>query len=237
MPPTSIVWYLWLFLLGSSLLIETQLVPDVGGSKVWLRLGSSLLLVLAGVLTARQAAAWKSTAWLVAIGMLFGFLGDAAMANKISILPDRVLGGMLFFGLGHLAYIAALEWTRRRLNLLANNRWWLAILFWQVVGIAIWYGVVFLSDSKPALHYPALGYCLLLALTAGMAWGLALQHQVAWLIALGATLFLASDAILAWQLFRNSGPVTSFLVWATYGPGQMFIVFGFRRLLFSQTTR
>jgi uncharacterized membrane protein YhhN len=236
MPFASILWYLWLLLLGGSLLIDAQLIPDSAGIKTWLRLSSSLVLVLAALVTARQTASpWKWIAWLVATGMLFGFLGDAAMANQLRILPERVLSGMLCFAIGHLAYIAASELTRRQLKLAFSRTWLTAVLAWQVIGIAIWYGVVFLSDSKPALHYPALGYCLLLALTAGMTSGLTLQHRSSWWIALGAALFLASDAILAWQLFRGGGPVIGLLVWATYGPGQMLIVYGFRRLLLRST--
>lgn len=228
----TFLWYLWLLLLGGSLLIDAQLIHDSASIKTWLRLSSSLVLVLAALVTARQAASpWKWIAWLCAVGMLFGFLGDAAMANQLRILPDRVLSGMLCFAIGHLAYIGAVELTRRRLKLAFSRSWLSAVLVWQVIGIAIWYGVVFLSDSKPVLHYPALGYCLLLALTAGMACGLSLQSRPTWWIALGAALFLASDAILAWQLFRGGSSLIGFLVWATYGPGQMLIVFGFRRIV------
>ncbi len=228
----SFLWYLWLLLLGGSLLIDAQLIHDSASVKTWLRLSSSLVLVLAALVTARQTASpWKWIAWLVATGMLFGFLGDGAMANQLRILPDRVLSGMLCFAIGHLAYIAAVELARRRLRLSFSRSWFIAVLIWQVIGVAIWYGVVFLSDSKPALHYPALGYCLLLALTVGMTCGLALQLRSSWWIALGAALFLTSDAILAWQLFRGGGPVIGLLVWTTYGPGQMLIVYGFRRLL------
>lgn len=236
MPIISFLWYLWLVLLGGSLLIDAQLIHDSSGVKTWLRLSSSLVLVLAALVTARQfASPLKWIAWLCAVGMLFGFLGDAAMANHLRILPDRVLSGMLCFAIGHLAYIAAVELTRRRLGLVFSRSWLTAVLVWQIVGVAIWYGVVFLSDSKPALHYPALGYCLLLALTAGMTSGLALQVRSSWWVALGADLFLASDAILAWQLFRGGGPVIGFLVWATYGTGQMLIVYGFRRMLLRST--
>ena len=45
-------------------------------------------------------------------------------------------------------------------------------------------------------------------------------------MACGAALFFASDMILAWGLFRGPIPRQTELVWLTYGPGQMLIVFG-----------
>ncbi len=44
-------------------------------------------------------------------------------------------------------------------------------------------------------------------------------------LAAGGALFLASDLILAFGLFRGSFPHQTEAVWLTYGPGQMLIVF------------
>jgi hypothetical protein len=44
-------------------------------------------------------------------------------------------------------------------------------------------------------------------------------------LALGGALFLASDLILAFGLFRGSFAHSTEAIWLTYGPGQMFIVF------------
>jgi hypothetical protein len=59
-----------------------------------------------------------------------------------------------------------------------------------------------------------------------MATGLALQQgQFTWL-AIGAALFLISDLILAAQLFNDlSFPLIGDVIWLTYGPGQMLIVY------------
>ncbi len=164
---------------------------------------------------------------LITIGMFFGFLGDCAMAGLFNFFPSPVIGGMLFFGIGHLSYITASLIARRCFHLPANTRWWLAIAFWQGIGIVIWYVVVAGSENHLPLHIPALAYGALLAATAGLMSALALlDRRFSW-AAVGAALFLFSDAAIAWGMFQNSSPLTSFLVWATYGPGQMLIVFGF----------
>ena len=45
------------------------------------------------------------------------------------------------------------------------------------------------------------------------------------LLAVGAALFLLSDLILAFGMFRESLTRSIDWVWLTYGPGQMLIVF------------
>lgn len=226
----KLLFLLWLLTLGTSLLIDARLIDDLPPLKLTLRMISSVVLVVAGFLTiARVHKSLRRIAFLVALGMLLGFLGDTTMASILGKewFPDRLLGGMFFFGLGHLAYIAATELTRRKLQLKATSEWWMAIILWQIIGISIWYGVVALSGKQQNLHLPALAYCALLATTAGMTSGLAVCSRGMFAVGLGAALFFFSDALLAWQHFRGSNDLINFLVWATYGPGQMLIVFGY----------
>jgi hypothetical protein len=76
------------------------------------------------------------------------------------------------------------------------------------------------------VHWVALPYALLLASTAGLGSGLAIQDRRFIPLALGGALFLLSDLILAGDMFsdlffRLIGDV----VWLTYGPAQMLIVY------------
>ena len=113
-------------------------------------------------------------ALLVAVGMTLGFVGDLFMAGVIPS-PNRFIGGIAGFGLGHVAYIAAgltlghaLGRCRRPTRLIA----WLA---WLLVGALGWYFVVYRGQRTTALHWATLPYALLLASTAGVATGLALS--------------------------------------------------------------
>ncbi len=74
--------------------------------------------------------------------------------------------------------------------------------------------------------FPALPYSMLLASTAGFATGLAWQNQLFRWMAVGAALFFVSDMLLAIALFRGALLNATTLVWLTYSPGQMLIVFG-----------
>ena len=82
------------------------------------------------------------------------------------------------------------------------------------------------GHTPTTLHWAALPYALLLASTAGFATGLALQDATLLPLALGAALFLLSDLILAAQLFNHLHfPLIGDVIWLTYGPGQMLIVY------------
>jgi hypothetical protein len=195
----------------------------------WTRLCSSLILVIAGWswYTFSRGTSASTLTLLIAVGMTFGWLGDLLMAGVFR-LAEPVLGGIGAFGLGHVAYIAAL--------LLAGNQAgpdgalgrWLVWLAWLLVGLLGWYLVVYRGarGHPTVLHWAALPYALLLASTAGCAAGLATQAWAFAPAAAGASLFLISDLILAAHRFNN---VHFYLiddaVWLTYGPGQMLIVF------------
>jgi hypothetical protein len=193
------------------------------------RIASSLVLVVAGwswyALSRGASGGAERYALFVALGMTLGFLGDLLMAGLIPLEP-HVLGGMLAFGAGHLFYIAAFIGFGNQQGLDAPGPRWVALAVWLVVGMVGWYAVVFRGQDPSVLHWAALPYALLLASTAGFATGLALQARAFIPLAVGAGLFLLSDLILAGQLFSGlTFPLIGDVIWLTYGPGQMLIVY------------
>lgn len=76
---------------------------------VWTRMASSVVLVLLGWYGFLLAPAGEVTTFarLIALGMTFGFVGDLFMAGLLPA-PNRVLGGIAAFGVGHIAYISAI---------------------------------------------------------------------------------------------------------------------------------
>ena len=142
-------------------------------------------------------------------------------------LPDPVLGGIAAFALGHLCYIAGCVRVARRLNFAPRARFWGPIIFWQLFALVGWYLVVFRgARSGPTLLvWAALPYSLLLAGLTGLASGLALADRRFIALAVGGILFLASDLILAFEMFRGTFPHATHAVWLTYGPAQMLIVY------------
>jgi hypothetical protein len=166
-----------------------------------------------------------SFARLIAVGMTFGLLGDLFMARLLPVSP-HVLWGIGAFGLGHVAYIAAILGFGDARGLNAAGPRLAAWLAWLIIGAGAWYFVVFRGQRPTVLHWAALPYSLLLASTTGFATGLAFQHPAFTPLAIGAALFLISDLILAARLFAGrSFPRIDDIIWLAYGPGQMLIVY------------
>lgn len=211
------------FALGKENADQTHRVPTR------MRMGSSLALVLAGWSWWWISADsdWHQLALFVAVGMSFGFLGDLFMAGILS-LGDRVIAGISAFGLGHIAYIAGLVHFGNRFDMSDPTKRWGALAVWLFIAALAWFYVVYRGAEKPeVVHYIALPYALLLAATAGFATGLALHSSGTFLVlAVGGALFLTSDLILAAQIFNDLHfRLIGDVVWLTYGPGQMLIVF------------
>ncbi len=242
------LWLLWAALLFGGFLLGSSADDPTHRMPTWARMGSSAALVLAAwawfVLARGRRAGGNGNegeagrrgdhdrdrdtrgfALLVALGMTAGFAGDLILAE---FLPggENVLAGIAAFGLGHVLYITAiLRWAGRRGLDDARTRW-AAFAVWWVVGAVAWYLVVFRGQEATALHWAALPYALLLAGTCGAATGLAAQARAFVLMAVGTALFLASDLILAAQLFNDVDfRLIGDVIWLTYGPGQMLIVY------------
>ncbi len=232
--PVQIGWLIALVAIWAALLFGGYLIgqPSRLSSRrlsTLNRLLSSFVLVLAAwswVIFVRQTPT-AGFALLIAIGMTLGFLGDALMAGLISI-GDRMLSGMVAFGLGHVAYIIAGLYYGNRSGLVAFGPRLFGWLLWLFVGFLGWYLVAYRNSRPTFLHWAALPYSLLLASTAGIATGLALQSARFAPFVLGAGLFLLSDLLIAMRSFGGKSlRVTSLddLIWLTYGPAQMLIVY------------
>ena len=194
---------------------------------VWTRMGSSATLVLAAWSWFRfgRGSSAVGFALLVAVGMTCGMAGDLFMA-KVLPASNHTLAGIGAFALGHVAYIGACLSFATALGLDAGRALFGAWAAWLLVGLLGWYLVVFRGQRATFLHWAALPYSLLLASTAGFAAGLALQEPTFVLMAVGAGLFLVSDLILAGGLFAGRRfNLMDDVVWLTYGPAQMLIVY------------
>jgi hypothetical protein len=192
----------------------------------WTRLASSLVLVIAGWYwwaLARESGA-AGFALAVAVGMTLGFVGDLFMAKLIIRSDKHVLGGIGAFGLGHIAYIVG--FVRFGDAIGATDGRIAVWLVWLIIGAGAWYVVVFRGQKHSVLHYAALPYALLLSSTAGFATGLAINLSAFIPLAVGCALFLLSDLILAARLFNGLFfRLIDDVVWLTYGPAQMLIVY------------
>jgi uncharacterized membrane protein YhhN len=229
-------WLIALLVAWAALLLGSVVASVLSRQRMVTRLHltSSLALVVAAwswYLVARATPAAALFALLVALGMTLGFVGDLLLADALPI-EQGFLAGMAAFALGHIAYITAILSQTPHVQ-------WAVEGFALLIGLAGWYVVVFRGGKDAmTLRWAALPYALLLATTAGLAVGLAMQTPVFLPLALGATLFLVSDLLVAGEHFgRTRFPHIGDAVWLTYGPAQMLIVYAVNRALVVATLR
>jgi len=227
--PFAALWVVWAALLAAAMVLGNLTDGHSSAAATAARMGSSVALVVTGWFA---YSLWRNTsaghfALCIAIGMTLGTIGDFFNANLLKFIPlkDPVLGGILAFGLGHIAYIVGCKTLATRAGLTNRRAMFAAIVVWQLIGLVGWYFVAMQGTKARDLVWPALPYSLLLAGTAGITSGLALQCSRFIPLALGGALFLASDLILAFGMFGGRIPHQTEWVWLTYGPGQMLIVF------------
>jgi hypothetical protein len=231
-PPAAGVWLAGLLVLWAALLFGSFIFGRVNAARtgripMWARLASSGVLVLAAWSWYAVSRGTTSSlfALLIAAGMSFGLLGDLFMARLLPV-AQHIVFGMAAFGLGHVAYIAAgLMYGNYHGLAEAKSRYGVWVI-WLMIGLVGWYLVASRGQKRTVMHWVALPYTLLLASTAGVAAGLAIQDAALWPMAAGAALYLLSDLIVATRIFRGIFfPLMEDAIWLTYGPGQMLIVY------------
>lgn len=165
-----------------------------------------VLILLVGVLQWGRPGRSRS---LVAAGLLFGAIGDVLLAWP----TEQFLPGLVAFLVSHLLYIGAFVHQDR-----SPATGWL--LLYGGVGAGM---VGILGPRLGSMMVPVVVYVVVIA---GMAWRAgALCGRVAGGAAamFGASLFLLSDSILAFNRFHTSFSLASEAVMITYWAAQFWI--------------
>ena len=196
----------------------------LGGPWLWLHylckpLATVLLLVLAIKAVAPVSARYQFT---VIAGLLFSLVGDICLMWP----TDLFLFGLVAFLLAHLCYISVFvsdSTTPTRLT---------SIGAFALFGAANLAGL--LPRLESAMRVPVLVYVVALILMAGLAVArarslcAAAQPRSALAgsartAAIGATLFVISDTLLAWNRFGGGIPLASLWVLGSYFTAQWYI--------------
>ncbi len=220
----GLLFALDVLLLAGGLILGRPDAAQTGRLPRPLRMALSIILVVVALLQWRLAAATPAAAYAgwVLLGMALGFFGDLVMAGLIPT-PNRLLGGMSAFGLGHVAYIIALATPTAALGL--GRRLPVVGLLLALVAIVLWARLVRKPGGPQALNVAALGYSMLMAATNALALNLALGNARFGPLAAGAALFLISDLILGhWNIRGHGWRSIDDHIWITYNLGQLLIV-------------
>jgi uncharacterized membrane protein YhhN len=194
---------------ATTAIVTLQWRPDAP-AVVWVAkpAATAALAALAFVTTPAVAQRYR---WLLGAGLVASTAGDVLL-----MLPsDPFLAGLGAFLVAHLCYLGAFAqrggWLRRKEG---------------VVGFAAVATVVLslvLPNVGGVLRAAIIGYVVVIALMAAQATSVLLEapdDRSARLAAIGASLFVASDALLALDRFVMVMPARDVLVLAPYWLGQ-----------------
>jgi len=157
-------------------------------------------------------------------GLVFSLAGDVfLMLPGVGAGSPRsyFLPGLVAFLLAHLCYIAGLNPTLPPWPSLA------VLVVVTVIGLALFRSIAagLRHQGQTALLVPVALYSLVLSLMLLSAWATLFRPE--WtplrrgLVIVGASLFFASDAMLAWDRFVTPSPSARLRVIVTYHLGQM----------------
>lgn len=181
---------------------------------------AKLLLKISGMVILTAVAIWAGAPWMLIAGLAACTVGDAFLAGR----TERwLIPGMAAFFIGHVFYVA-LFWSAGQVSGDLLNYLGRAVLVLAGAGYVLW-----LSPSLGAMRLPVLAYAGVILVMGAAAIALPPGYG---LVLIGALMFIASDAILANELFRRPpGEMPRWLpsisLWNLYFFGQMLIALGF----------
>jgi uncharacterized membrane protein YhhN len=165
----------------------------------------------------------KAQTWLVrALGLCW--VGDVLL-----LYPGLFVPGLVAFLVAHLCYFKLLSMDA---PLLSSRRSWVCF---SLAG-ALMYAVLFFNGLPVQMRIPVGLYVMVIALMASQAWGRSthLKDSGGLLTAIGATLLMLSDSLLAVDKFVSPLPYAGLWVLATYYVAQALVVSGVLRSLRQQ---
>lgn len=206
---------LWVLPVGCALLDWYAVARGDRRLETWAK--PATLAALVGTALALGAADSPSGIWLV-VALGFGLVGDVFLLGSSTA---RFQAGLASFLVGHLAYLAsfvALGLDRPAGAILG------AVVALAALGVARGVLPATHRSDGPALSAPVAVYMLVITAMVVLAWATGDP-----LVAVGATVFVASDTTLAVNRFVRPVSRAQLLVMVTYHVGQALIVLGVLR--------
>ncbi|XP_039631373.1 lysoplasmalogenase [Polypterus senegalus] len=173
------------------------------------------VLTLSAMLFCHKGCSLGHPAGKLLSGLLMSAVGDVCLIWKDLLLP-----GVAFFSLAHILYSLSFLSTRSR-----RPSWLLlpCLVLWIFTGCTYMYILPHLQVRPDAqLMVPAVGfYCILITIMTSFAFRTTRPPTIA-----GSLFFMASDFILAHQLFVAPAPWGRMMIMITYYLAQLLIAVG-----------
>ena len=192
---------LFIVAVGLFLVVRTT---KVGEHSLLAKTFASVLFVIIGMLSLLRSS-YSLTKLLIAIGLVLGLIGDILLDLKVMHKEQErayLNGGMLSFGAGHVLYfVAVLTFVQDKV--ITGYGWVLlsAFIFSLLVGALIVRFAPTLKMDFSGYKVQNWLYSSVLIFNTIITVCLAIVLPIAWILAIGFVLFLASDLILSTQYF------------------------------------
>jgi len=176
--------------------------------KVYLLKPLTMLLIVAmGLSLLPEKLDWYHYALL--IGLLFSIGGDVALMWP----SDKFTLGLVSFLTGHVFYISGFI---SGIELSLSWYVWVPLI---ILGSGMFLG---LRSGLGKMEVPVLLYILVILIMSGVAWERHFQLELpqTYFALWGATLFILSDALLAWNRFRVKFKSAQLFILGTYYTAQ-----------------
>lgn len=201
------------------LLVEAAALATATAAEGWIeahRVFKPMAMVLAILFVAARANGLRearSHTLLLVAALLLCLAGDVFL-----MLPGLFIPGLVSFLLAHLCYLALFR---------QGQRWFPSgkALAGTLAAAVVMYAILF-PHLDPVLKVAVAAYALVIATMAAQAMGRAavLRDPAAVGVAVGAGLFMLSDALLAINRFAQPLPLAQLWVLSTYYAAQVLIV-------------
>lgn len=167
----------------------------------------------------RHAVRGNLPYWII-LGLGFSWLGDILLLFDTD--PDFFLAGLSAFLIAHIFYIIFFNMIRQKEGLRPRAIYIAAVAFYYAALIALLYSR--LGDMQLPVIIYGLVISSMFLLALHMKY---LKNKEAGLLMVaGATLFVLSDSLLAFNKFYSSFPMAGILIMVTYAGAQYAIMQG-----------
>jgi alkenylglycerophosphocholine/alkenylglycerophosphoethanolamine hydrolase len=211
----GLAWRTWI-LVGAGVLGGVAYFVGLELELQVLRLGAKTVPILCLLLWLWPAH--ERYARLISVGLVLSLIGDVLLDRG----PDLFLPGLGAFLLAHVAYVAAYVTVTRLPSL---GRGVPFALLGMGTGMFLWPRLGGLA--LPVTAYVAV-ICAMMWRSAALVNGGGLERREQWAALAGALMFAVSDALLAFKLFVQPVPGSSYAIMLLYWAGQLGIAFSAR---------
>ena len=158
---------------------------------------------------------------LFLLAICFSFIGDLFMAKIIKITKNRLINGIIGFGIAHIIYIIGFV----KMQTVDQFIWWIPTLIVPLI-IIMFYFVGYNKNASKILMLAVFCYTLIIGMVLSSVLYLIFNPVPTLVIVfalVGVLLFMISDGVISYNEFKQEFHYASRIIPLTYVFAQIFL--------------